>query len=228
MGHLRTPFVFIAVALLLIVLLLDVGGGPLLSAIVQGGGNAPPGRGVPALAFLDGLLFLQVALLAADAVRAGRIARWVNGPGVLVVSILVILGAIMLAFTVFGLVLLMVSIFMAVPFGPAIYIGIWGDFERTAALSILSTTLTLRVLAGIALVLYDQTMLKKTRMLLLFFTCLVGDLIVSFLLSMVPTILCSITDGIAAIVIAVLGIIWAIILLIPGAIGTLRLIRLRA
>lgn len=224
MHRLRTPFLFVSLVLFLIVLLIDLGSSSLLTL----GEPSPPGRGIPALAFVDGLLLLQVGLLAFDALRAGRLARWINGPGVLVASIVVILASIVALFTALGLLILMVSVFMALPFGPAIYAAIWGGFERSTALGLLSTTLLLRIVAGVLLVLYDQAMLGKVRLLLLFFTCLVGDIIVSFLLAIVPGLLSAITDGIAAIVMAVVGLIWAIILLIPGAVGTLRLIRLRA
>jgi hypothetical protein len=228
MSRLRAPFLFIGLFLFLVVVLMDVGGSPAILAIVGESGQTPPGLGMRALVLLDVLLFSQVIFLGADALGIGRVARWLNGPGNLILCIVVIFGGIALALAALGLVILMISVLMALPFGPLIYAAIWGSFARGTAMGLLSSTLTLRLIAGVLLVVYDQSVLGKKRLLLLFFTCLVGDLVVSFLLGLVPGLLCSITDAVGAIIGGILGIIWAIILLIPAISGTLRLIRLRA
>ena len=228
MNRLRAPFLFVGLSLFLAVLLIDIGGSSVVLSILGVSGKSPPGQGVRSLMFLDALLLAQVVFLGADALGIGRVARWLNGPGNLVLCIVTIFGGIALALVALGLVLLMISVMMALPFGPLIYLAIWGSFERGAAMGILSTTLSLRLIGGLLLVAYDQSMLGKKRLILLFFTCLVGDLVVSFLLGLVPSVLCSVTDAVGAIVGAILGIIWAIVLLIPAITGTLRLIRLRA
>ena len=228
MNRLRAPFLYVGLFLFLAVVLMDLGAGPVVLAILGESGQTPPGRGMPALVLVDALLFAQVIFLGFDALGLGRLARWLNGPGNLVLSVVVIFGGIGLLFAALGLLILMISVLMALPFGPAIYAAIWGGFARGTAMGLLSTTLLLRIIAGLLLVLYDQSMLGKKRLLLLFFSCLVGDLVVSFLLGLVPSLLCSITDAVGALIGAILGIIWAIILLIPAITGTLRLIRLRA
>ena len=64
--------------------------------------------------------------------------------------------------------------------------------------------------------------LQNKGLVLLFLTSLLGGLIVSFLHGFVPVILVSITDGVAAIIIAILAIIWCIFFLIGAIVSIFR------
>jgi hypothetical protein len=57
---------------------------------------------------------------------------------------------------------------------------------------------------------------------LMVLTSFLAILIISFLHGLVPIILVSITDMIAAIIIGIIAVIWAIVLLIGGIVGLVK------
>lgn len=218
----RIPFLIIGLILFALVLLIDLGSAYLPAAFDA---SSPPGIGFQALALLDGLFLMQVGQLGVSALLPGRVGRYLNGPGVLILSIFVILSGITMIFAAIGLLLLMISFLVAIPFGTIIYAALWGSFAKGTALGLLSLTVTLRIGGGICLVLYSFSMLKKTKLLVQFFTCIIAAVIASFLFGLVPGLLASIVDAIGAIITLILAIIWAIVLIGPGLTGTVRLVR---
>jgi hypothetical protein len=70
-----------------------------------------------------------------------------------------------------------------------------------------------------------QRFLKIKSLVLLTLTSLLGNLIISFLYALVPVFLMSILDSVAAIICAVLALIWSVYFLIPSLIGTVKAIK---
>ncbi len=81
---------------------------------------------------------------------------------------------------------------------------------------------------AILLVFAHQRFLQNKGLVLIILTSLLATIIVSFLHGLVPRFLVSITDDIAAIVVAILAAIWALFFLIgsiPSIIKVLRVDR---
>jgi hypothetical protein len=119
----------------------------------------------------------------------------------------------------------MVSLFLAAPFGTIAYLAIWGFFPRGEAAAILGLLLMLKLGFVGCLLAAQQRFLTMKLLVALITTSLVLDLVVGFLHGFVPRILVSITDDLGAIVIAIVAIVWALILLIgsiPAIVKALR------
>jgi hypothetical protein len=119
-------------------------------------------------------------------------------------------------------VLIMIALFLAAPFGTMAYLAMYGSFNRAGASAILSASMFLKLGGAVFLVLAHQGFLKMKGLMLLVVTSLVCNIIVSFLHGLVPIILVSITDAVAAIVIGIVAAIWAVALLVYSIIAIIR------
>jgi len=135
-----------------------------------------------------------------------------------------LLGAIGAIFLTLAKVMLMIGLFLSVPFGTLAYLAIWGFFNTGAAKAALGLLMALKLGFGACLVLAHQRFLQNKGLVLIVFTSLLANLIVSFLHAVVPSVLVSITDGIAGIVVLILAVIWAIFLLIGSVISVIKAI----
>ncbi len=245
---LRLPLFVIAAVLVVLALFVDMGGllihptsqpAALQTAIGQHGqgavsadqlaaasqGQSSPGLGVPYLALVDAVLVFTIAIIAAGIFFPQSLEGRLQGIATLVFAVLLVLAAIGLVFVAIAKLLLMLGLLLAFPFGPLIYLAIFGFFDRARADIILSLSMLLKVAAAVCLVLAQQRFLENVGLVLIVLTTLAATVVVSFLLGFPPIVLVSITDAIAAIVVAVLAIIWAVVLLvgsIPGILNALR------
>jgi hypothetical protein len=188
--------------------------------------DKPPGRAIPYMALLDGIVFFTVALMGVGLLLRERIQGRVQGCVTLIYSLLTVIGGIFMIITAVLLVLVMVSLFLAVPFGTLAYLATFGFFDRTGASVALGLLMTLKLAFAICLVLAHQRFLQNRGLVLLILTSLLGNVIVSFLHGFVPRFLVSIFDGIAAIIVALLAVIWGLVLLVGSVISVIKLIRL--
>jgi hypothetical protein len=253
MDALRKPFFIAACVLIVLTVLVELGSGLALRAkaastanlLTQAGkvsGMAehmdkidpstlgdlqqrkPPGVGIPFLAFLDGLIVFSVGLMGAQFVLGERLQGRLQGILSLIVSILVLLAVITLIFLTLAKVLLMIGLFLSVPFGTLAYLAVWGFFNTGAAKAALGLLLALKLAFAVCLVLAHQRFLQNKGLVLILLTSLLANLIVSFLHALVPSILVSITDGIAGIIVLILAAIWAICLLVGAVISVIKAI----
>ncbi|HYO49490.1 MAG TPA: hypothetical protein VEW94_06530 [Chloroflexia bacterium] len=178
-----------------------------------------PGLGIPYMALLDGALLFTVGLLGAGLVVSRQTQGRTQGCVTLIFSLLLLLASVVMLFLAIALVLTMISLFVAVPFGTIAYIAGFGFFNRTASLATLGLLMLLKLGFAGSLVAAHQRFLQNKGLVLIVATSLLANIIVALLHGIVPGILVSITDGIAAIVVAILAIIWLIVLLI-GSIGS--------
>ena len=189
-------------------------------------GTDPPGLAIPALALVNGILLLVLILTALPLLVGDRLTGTVQGIVSIIGGLLGLLGGITLALAAFAALMLMVSMFLSVPFGTLAYLAIFGSFDTGGAAVITSMVLLLQVVAVILLVLSQQRFLKSVGLLLLFATALLLTFVVALLHSVVPGILVSITDAIGALVIGVVGAIWSLVVLIGGIVAAVRLLQL--
>jgi hypothetical protein len=192
----RKPFFVLALVLVVLTVLLETGSVLLLGSTqavsVPGMQQQADGWGVPSIVLVDALLMLTQGLVT------------------LVVSVLVLLGALTLVFTGLQALGVMLSLLLAPPFGTVAYLAVWGHFDRPAASQVLAMLLLLKLGCGACLLLAHPRFLLLKGLVLLWCTSVVAGLLVGFLHGMVPGPLVSITDLVGAIVVAVVGLLWAL------------------
>lgn len=246
MGELRKPFFFIAMVAIGLVVLVELG-----SQLLVGGGNAtdrlaveaaelgmnvgnasdvsePPGRGILYLALIDVIALYTVALMGASLIVPEKVHGRVQGVVTLIGSIILIIVSLILLIIAFVELLVMVSLFLAVPFGTIAYLVIWGFFARGDAAAVLSLLMLLKLVFAGFLILAQPRFLQNKGLVALVLTSLVANVVVAFLHGLVPLPVVSIADSVAAIILAIVAIIWAIILLIGSIPAVVKSVRVSA
>jgi hypothetical protein len=225
LDSIRKPFLVVAIIVIFLAVFVELGSiavlGPHTAANTLG--VSPAGKAIPAMAFLDGLVFFAALFIGLQLISE-RLQTKVQGIVTLVFSILLILGCIVVIFADITLLILMVSLLMSVPFGTIAYFAIWAHFDTGGAQAALSLIMTLKIVFAVCLVLAHQGFLKLKGFVLIIITSFVANLLIAFLQGLVPGFLVSITDDVAAIIVCILAIIWAIVYLIGGIMSVIKLI----
>ena len=188
--------------------------------------DRPPGLGVPDLALLDSIVLFTVLLMGVALLLPERLHGRVQGIATLIFSLLLMGLAIRQILVALGLLILMIALLLSVPFGTIVYLIVYGSFNRAGADVALSLTMLLKFGFSASLIFAQQRFLQSKGLVLLILTSLLGNVIVSFLLGIVPGFLASITDAIAALIVGIIAVIWAIILLIGSIISIIKILRL--
>jgi hypothetical protein len=239
---LRKPPLVVALAIILLVVCLEIGatffirgaGGsppadapPNFSLTVAASGEAtkPPGLGVPYLALIDGIVLFTTALVAVGILIPERIQGRIQGIITLIFSLLIIIGGIILIILAITLLLVMIALLFSVPFGTIVYVVLFGFFDRGRASAVLAILMFLKIAFIVCLLLAQQRFVQNKGFVLLVLTSLLGNIIVSFLQGIVPRVLVSITDAIAAIILGIIAVIWAIVLLVGSIVSIVKAIR---
>jgi hypothetical protein len=256
MDTLRKPFFIAAVVLILLAFLLELGSSlfprnnpssvlnlpndPAILKAYNDPGLAqkraeleakpkPPGMAIPYMAVLDGVLLYTVLLTGSGIVLSQSVQANAQGCLTLVVSLLSVIAGVVAIFAALALVIVMIALLLAVPFGTIAYMILYGFFDRDGANVILSLAMLLKIAFVVCLVLSQQRFLERKGLLLLIACSLLGLVVISILQGFPPLFLVSITDGIAAILVALCGAIWWVILLIgsiPAIVRVLGLVKL--
>lgn len=196
-----------------------------LAGMAPAGSDSAPGWGIRMLALIDLALGWTLALMAVEIIRPmGQLAK-LQGFVTLVLSVFGLLAGLMLIFAALTLLVLMVSLLLAFPFGTAVYLAAWGAFPAGAARAVLALLMTFK-LVGIALLMVATPALLKNKGLLVLLGLSVGlTFLTGLLIGFVPGVVAAIADVLAALVSAVVGTVWMLVLLV-GALGSiLRAIR---
>lgn len=254
MDSLRFPFFIAALVLIALAVLVELGAASVipepptqdLDMLVAGGDqelqeameeadedelgrlieqDKPPGMAIRYLALLDGILLFTVGLMGVGLLVKERLHGRIQGIATLVFSFLLTLGAIALIFIALAKVILMISLLTAAPFGTLAYLALYGFFNRAGANVALSLVMALKIGFAVCLVLAQQRFLQNKGLVVLILVSFLNSIIVSFLHGLVPTFLISITDGIAAIIVAILATIFAIILLLGSLKAVFKALR---
>ncbi len=217
MGTIRKPFLFVAIFAALLVVLLETGSAAKIGlhshASVQFDGPQP-GKGIPYLALLDGLVLYTALLLGASVVVPDRIQGRVQGIVSLIVGLLTLLTAILLALGALELLALMLSLLVAAPFGTIVYLAMFGDFDTKSAAIVLSLIMTCKLAFAGCLVFAHQRFLQNKGLVVIIVFSLLTNVLIAFLHGMVPGFLVSITDTVGALVLAVIAAIWGLVFLL--------------
>lgn len=219
MDRLRLPFLLAAAFFLLLAILLEVAAADALARWSAGTvGTATPGIAIGYLAIFDGLLLYNVFWMT-----LGHFVPSVSGRAqglvTLVLAILALLGVVVMAFAAFTLLMLMVALLLAVPFGTAAYLAEWGDFAVNAAAATLGMVMLLKLLFCLFLVLAQQRFLQFKGLVVLAAVSLGLTWVVGFVHAFLPGFLVSIGDAAAALVIAIVGAVWILLLVLGSVIA---------
>ncbi len=224
LDKLRTPFFIAAIICLFIAFAIEISSQFYLGT--DNGDLPSPGIGIVYLAILDWLLLFTLLLMAAALIIPDRIHGRIQGIITFIVALFSLIGAVTAIFTAFGLLMVMVSLLMALPFGPAIYFGIFADFDVTSAAITLSFIMTFKVAFVIFLVLAHQRFLQNKGLVFLILCSFIATILLGFLHAMVPRFLASITDDIGALITAVLAAIWALFFLLGSLPAIFKALRI--
>jgi hypothetical protein len=256
LDSLRKPFLILAIILMVLAVLAELGAGFLLKPrppdaasftnLNQQAGvpedeaipageilrlrqekEAPPGLAIRYMALLDGLVLFTVGLMGLGLLIPERVQGRLQGLATLIVSFLVLLGGIVLLIAAFVQLIVMVTLFLAAPFGTLAYLAIYGFFDRAGASVTLSLLMLLKLGFAVCLALAHQRFLEIKRIMALVLTTLVANVVVSFLHGLVPGFLVSITDAIAALIVGILALVWALVMLIFSLVSIVKVLRLR-
>ena len=225
---LRKPFFVVALILLALAVLAEMGTGIYMFAVGDEASMrdiATPGWGIPYLAVLDGLVLFTILLIGAPLLITDRVHGRIQGIITLIVSFFAFLGAVAMIFSARGLLLLIVCLLMAIPFGTAVYMAKYASFAKGPAAGTLSLIMGLKIGFVVLLVMAHQRFLENKGLVLIILTSFLATIILSFLHGFPPRFLVSITDDIGAIIIAILAAIWALFYLIgaiPAVIKAMR------
>lgn len=184
-----------------------------------------PGIAIPVLVAVDVALLLRFALTTFGTLISGAIQGKVDGLATLIAGILLIVFGLASALAAFGLLMLMLGLVMAVPFGTLVYIGLFGSFASGTATALLSLAMLLKLGAMACFVVWNLHVLRSKSTVLLALTSLLMTALISLLHGIVPGVLASITDAIAAIIVGIASIIWGIVLAIFGVPAVFRALR---
>jgi hypothetical protein len=226
---LRKPFFFIALILFALAVLAELGSGFYIDADSQDANLydiANPGLGLPYLAILDGLVLFTLILIGAPLIITDRVHGRIQGIVTFIVALLAFLGSLIMIFAALTLLLMMVSLLMAIPFGTTVYMAKYAAFDKPAAAITLGVIMSFKLGFAVFLILAHQRFLENKGLVLIILTSFLATILLSFLHGIVPRFLVSITDGIGALVTAILAAIWALFYLIgsiPAIIKALRI-----
>ncbi|MFC4020001.1 hypothetical protein ACFOW4_18930 [Micromonospora sp. GCM10011542] len=151
-----------------------------------------------------------------------------QGLATLIFSILLIIVGLVALVIAFVELSIMVSLFLAAPFGTLAYLALWGFFPVGEASVLLGLVLLLKLVWAGLLVLAQPRFLQNKGLALLTLTTLLCTVVLECLHHLVPVILVSILDDVAALVFAVIAIIWGLVLLIGSIPAIVKAIRVTA
>ncbi|MET7467975.1 hypothetical protein ACFYON_09180 [Micromonospora sp. NPDC005686] len=243
MGELRKPFLLLALFAVALVVGVELG-----AAALTGGGDAsgalrgsagqlgvelgdvgavsePSGRGIGYLALIDVVALWTTGLFCLSLVLPDRVQGRVQGVATLVFSIVLLLVSLVLLIVAFVELTVMVSLFLAPPFGTLAYLAVWGFFPVDDAAVLLGLALLLKLVWAALLLAAEPRFLRNKGLVLLALTTLLCTVVLQFLHGLVPVILVSILDDLGAVVFAVVALIWALVLLIGSIPAIVKAVR---
>ncbi len=186
--------------------------------------NENRGIGIPYLALIDGLVLFTVLLMGVSLLIPERVHGRVQGGATFIISLLLLIGGIVLISMALLKLALMVFLLVSFPFGTIVYLVLYSSFSTGAAQAASGLILSLKLAFALFLVIAQQRFLQNKGLVLLVLTSLLATIIVSFLHGIVPRFLVSITDAIAAIIVAVISMIWAVIFLVGSVVSITKVI----
>ncbi|MGK5676118.1 hypothetical protein ACSNOB_25145 [Micromonospora sp. URMC 106] len=243
MDELRKPFLLLAMLAVGLAFGVELGAG-----LLTGGGDAgaalrdsagalgvevadvsgvrePAGRGTGYLALVDAVAVWTTGLFCLSLVLPDRVQGRVQGVATLVFSIVLIIVAFVALLVAFVELTVMVSLFLAPPFGTLAYLALWGFFPVGDASVLLGLVLLLKLAWAGLLVAAQPRFAQNKGLVLLALTALLCTVVLEFLHRLVPVILVSVVDDLGALLFAVVALVWGLVLLIGSIPAVVKAVR---
>lgn len=193
---------------------------------LAGSALSRPGIGIKGLSLLNLLLAYVLVLMLLDQLPVWqKLAPKVQGIVTFILTLLGLIVSIVAVVAALQLLLLMVALLFAPPFGTIAYFALWGSFDTDASRTLLAFVMGLQIVGVIAILAVNPTLLKNIWLMLLIGSSLLMTFVLGILHAFPPSFLVSITDAIGAIVAGILSAIWMIIFLVGAVIAVIRAIR---
>ncbi len=226
METMRRPFFWLAGLALVLAVAIELASSAMLPGIASAQVDAgAPGWGIRYLAILDSLLLYTVLTMGLGMVLPRAVVGRVQGIVALVLSFFGCLGTIVLTFLALATLILMISLLVAVPFGTIAYMAVWGHFPAGRAEAALGLIMFLKFAFCGLLLLAQQRFVQNKGLVVLTAVSLLATWLVAFLVGFPPGFLVSIADVLGALVIAVVGIVWLVLLLVGSLVGVVKAVR---
>lgn len=245
LGEVRRPLFFLAAFALLLVVLVEAGSGlaigggsagpvgPLTAGVpgvepdmIEGvDADSPPGNGIGYLVLVDGFLLFSIIMLGLSFLVSQRLYGRIQGIVTLVMSFLWLIWSLVMALAAFVLLMVMIGLFVATPFGTIAYLAIWGFFPKGEAAAVLGLLLFLKLVFLGFLVFSQQKFLKIVALMIHVALSFVLQLVLGLVQGFLPSVLVSIGDQLIALIIAIVAIIgslFALISSLPAMINAIR------
>jgi hypothetical protein len=223
MDQLRIPFFAFAIFFFVLALLTELAAGDWLMALGSEELDTP-GFAITYLALIDGLIAWSLLWMVLGLVIPRSMTGRAQGIVSLIVSFFALLGTILLIFATFALLMLMISLLLAIPFGTIAYLAAWGDFAVDAAAATLGIVLLFKLVFCVLLVLAQQRFLQNKGLVILICLSLGLGWVIALVHGFLPGIVVSIGDAAVALVIAIIAAIWLLIMVIGSIVATVKAI----
>jgi len=221
--ELRLPFFIAGFICLLLAFFVEAAAAQAFTGIFFSNKDTP-GHAINALALIDFVLLYSLIWMLLSVVAPRSITGRAQGCVTLFVSFFGCLGTLALIVAAFTLLMLMLALLVAVPFGTIIYLAAWGHFARGAATATLALAMILKIAFLILLVLAHQRFLQNKGLLVLVGVSLGLTWLIGFVHAFLPIILVSIGDQLMALVICIVAAIWLLLLLIGSLFASIKAI----
>ena len=221
--ELRVPFFVAACICVLLALLIELAAAQALTSLFAGD-TETPGHAIQALALIDGILLYSLIWMLLSVVAPRSVTGRAQGCVTLIVSFFGCLGTIVAIYVAFALLMLMLALLVAVPFGTIAYLAIWGHFDRGAASATLALSMLLKIAFLVLAVIAHQRFLQNKGLLVLTGLSLGLTWVIGFVHALLPIFLVSIGDQLMALVICIVAAVWLLLLLIAAVIATIKAI----
>lgn len=227
MDKFRAPFFWLAMFALVLAILVELASTAILPAgsVQSAVTTSTPGWGIRYLAILDFILFYGAGVIGLGYLPVRGFVGRFQGIVALVLSFFGCLGTIGLAFLALTMLVLMVTLLLAVPFGTIAYVIAWGGFPTSDAVATLTLILLLKIIFVVLIILAEQRFLKNKGLMILSGLSLGATWLVAFLIGFPPSLLAAIADVIGALVIAIVGIVWLALLFIGSVLATFAAVK---
>jgi hypothetical protein len=123
------------------------------------------------------------------------------------------------------LIMLMITLLLATPFGTLAYFAAWGNFPTPSARTALALVMSLKLI-GLGLIVVSNLTLLKNKFFVLVCACSIGlTFLLGLLYAFPPRFLVSITDAVGALVAAIVAIVLMVVVLIVAVFAVVRALR---
>lgn len=178
-----------------------------------------PGAPLKALSLIDFYLLMTMVFFGLNYVISPSLITKTQGIITISISISVILFIITNIFILIAKIMFMIGLLIAPIFGTIAYFSLYGSYNKEKVLNIIQILQPLRISMITALLYTNIKYISNLGLVFIFATTMLLTWGLSFAYSLIPGFLLSIADGILAVIVLIVALIWSIKFLISSIIS---------